>query len=105
MLASNPISGNVTMADTVLTVAVTATPLELTVTSVLPAASVVIAINVESVVGPMVEIPSVSVIVAKPSVIELPGATTDTSFVASGVLGPCVMPGVSPDSTVVGDKG
>lgn len=94
------------MADTVLTVAVTATPLELTVTSVLPAASVVIAMNVESVVGPMVvEIPSVSVIVAEPSVIELPEATTDTSFVASGVLGPCVMPGVSPDSTAVGDEG
>lgn len=111
ILASKPVFGSVTMADTVLTVAVTAMPLELTVTSVLPAASVVIAINVKSEVGPMVvEMPGVSVSVAEPSVIELPGATPGTTFIASdvlllGELGPWVRPGAASDSTVVGDEG
>lgn len=91
MLASKPVFGRVTVVGTALTVAVTATPLELMVTRVLPAAFVVMATNVWSELGPMVvETPGVSAITAEPSVIEL-GMAPGVVPVALGMPGPGVM--------------
>jgi hypothetical protein len=80
------------MVGTVLTVAVTATPLELIVTRVVPAAFVVIARNVWSELGPIVvEMPGVSGITAEPSVMELP-VIPGVEAVALAVFGPGVIP-------------
>lgn len=89
MLASNPVFGNVTMVGTVLTVAVTATPLELIVTRVTPAASVLMASNVASVFVPsMVDRPGVNVSVAEPSVMQpLMAAGVDTAALDKSGLG------------------